>query len=54
MVDSVMIDPAYDGQAFNLSLVDVPGRRDELVNGRYELPAPPGPTRVAVSLEVQG
>ena len=50
MVDSVMIDTAYDGQVFNVTLTDVPERKTDLVAGRYELPAPAGPTTVAVKI----
>jgi hypothetical protein len=50
MVDSVMIDPAYDGQVFNVALSDVPERKTDLVADRYELPASGGPTTVAVKI----
>jgi DNA modification methylase len=50
MVDSVMIDAAYDGQVFNVALADVPERKADLVAGRYELPAPDGPTTIAVKI----
>jgi hypothetical protein len=50
MVDSVMIDTAYDGQVFNVALTDVPERKADLVAGRYELPAPAEPTTVAVKI----
>ncbi len=50
MVDSVMIDTAYDGQVFNVALSDVPERKTDLVRGRYELPAPHGPANVAVKI----
>lgn len=50
MVDSVMIDPAYDGKVFNIVLADVPERKQDLVQGRYELPAPKGKTVVAVKV----
>jgi hypothetical protein len=50
MVDSVMIDTAYDGQVFNVALTDVPERKVDLVAGRYELPAPTGPATVAVKI----
>jgi adenine-specific DNA-methyltransferase len=50
MVDSVMVDTAYDGQVFNVVLSDVPERKADLVAGRYELPAPDGPTSVAVKI----
>lgn len=39
MVDSVMIDSDYDGKVFNVALSDVPARKQDLVAGRYELPA---------------
>lgn len=50
MVDVVMIDPAYDGKVFNVSVSDVPERKSDLVAGRYELPAPRGETTVAVKI----
>ncbi len=50
MVDSVMIDTAYDGKVFNIALSDVPERKSDLVEGHYELPAPKGPTTVAVKI----
>ncbi len=50
MVDCVMIDASHDGEVFNVSLSDVPERRDDLVAGRYEVPAPEGETTVAVKI----
>jgi hypothetical protein len=50
MVDSVMIDTAYNGQVFNVALSDVPERKTDLVAGRYELPAPSGRATVAVKI----
>jgi hypothetical protein len=50
MVDSVMIDPAYDGKVFNVALSDVPERKSDLVAGTYELPAPTKKTLVAVKI----
>jgi len=55
MVDVVMIDTAYDGGpdgsgVFNIALSDVPERKNDLVGGRYELPAPDGPTTIAVKI----
>jgi adenine-specific DNA-methyltransferase len=35
MVDSVMIDADYDGHAFNITLADVPERKNDLVEGKY-------------------
>lgn len=39
MVDSVMIDPDYDGEALDVALYDVPESKNDLVKGAYELPA---------------
>ena len=50
MVDSVMIDPAYDGHVFTVALSDVPERKTDFVEGRYELPAPKGHAIVAVKI----
>ena len=50
MVDVVLIDTAYDGQVFNIVFSDVPDKKDDWVQGRYELLAPPGPTTVAVKI----
>lgn len=50
MVDSVMIDPSYNGEVFNVMLSDIPERRDDLVNGEYELQAPDGKILVAVKI----
>ena len=35
---------------FNVALADVPERKQDLVNGRYELPAPPVGSTVAVKI----
>jgi adenine-specific DNA-methyltransferase len=40
MVDCVLIDADHDGEVFNVTLADVPERKQDLVNGRYELPGP--------------
>jgi len=50
VVDCVLIDSRYDGDLFNVALSDVPERKQDLVQGRYELPAPPAGSRVAVKL----
>jgi hypothetical protein len=50
MVDTVLIDTAYDGQVFNVVVSDVPERNTDLVAGRYELPAPDGETTIAVKI----
>jgi DNA modification methylase len=50
MVDVVLIDTAYDGEIFDITLSDVPERKDDLVSGVYELPATEGATTVAVKI----
>jgi hypothetical protein len=50
MVDCVMIDPNYDGSVFNVALSDVPERKTDLVDGRYELPASKGKATVGVKV----
>ncbi len=50
MVDVVMIDPAYNGQVFNVALSDVPEKKTDLVEGKYTLPAPKGKATVAVKV----
>ena len=50
MVDCVMIDPAHDGKVFNIALADVPEKKNDFVQGKYELPAPKAKTSVAVKI----
>jgi adenine-specific DNA-methyltransferase len=50
MIDSVAIDPAYDGRVLNLAVVDVPEKKDDLVLGTYNVKIPKGPTTVAVRI----
>ena len=50
MVDCIMIDAAYDGKVFNIALSDIPEKKNDLVEGSYELPAPKGKTTVAVKI----
>ncbi|HEV2249010.1 MAG TPA: site-specific DNA-methyltransferase [Candidatus Limnocylindria bacterium] len=50
MVDSVLVDTSYDGAVFDVALADVPERKDDLVDGQYDLTLPPGATTVAVKI----
>jgi len=50
MVDVVLIDTDHDGEVFDIDLSDVPERKNDLVSGHYELPAPDGSTTVAVKI----
>lgn len=45
-----IIDPAYDGQVFNIPLTDSPEKKADLVNGSYILPVSGGSTTVAVKI----
>lgn len=49
MVDSVMIDPEYDGQALEVALYDVPDSKNDLVEGAYEFEAPDACRAVTVA-----
>ncbi len=48
LVESIDIDPSYDGRVFRSGLTDAPHKRTAQVNGSYRLAAPPLPTQVAV------
>lgn len=50
VVDWVLIDANHDGEVFNVALADVPARKQYLVAGRYELPAPPACATVAIKV----
>jgi hypothetical protein len=49
MVDSVMIDSAYDGHVFNVAVADVPEQKD-LVRGVYEVTLPAASPCVGVKI----
>ncbi|MBN2117971.1 MAG: site-specific DNA-methyltransferase [Anaerolineales bacterium] len=49
MVDSVMIDADYGGKVFNITLADVPERKNDLVQGKYVVEAKRG-TTIAVKV----
>ncbi|MEX0717869.1 MAG: site-specific DNA-methyltransferase [Planctomycetaceae bacterium] len=50
MVDCIYIDTAYDSAVLNVAMADVPERKSDLVEGKYELPAPDGETTVAIKI----
>ncbi|MFZ1574024.1 MAG: site-specific DNA-methyltransferase, partial [Chromatiaceae bacterium] len=50
VVDCILIDTDYQGEVFTVTLADVPERKQDLVQGRYQLPAPPPGARVAVKI----
>jgi hypothetical protein len=49
-VDSIAIDPAYDGQLLRAVVVDAPLHKRAAVAGRYQLSAPSLPTTVGVRI----
>lgn len=50
VVDCILIDSSHDGTIFNVTLADVPERKQDFVNGRYEMAAPPVGAVVAVKV----
>lgn len=50
VVDCILIDSNHDGAVFNVTLADVPERKQDLVKGRYEVAAPPAGAVVAVKV----
>ena len=50
VVDCIMIDTDYDGETFNVALSDIPARKDDLVEGRYEIGGAPENGAVAVKI----
>ena len=50
VVGASLIDAQYDSPGLQCALADVPGTKD-LVNGRYELPAPLAGSTVAVKID---
>lgn len=50
MVESIAIDPAYDGTVLRTVLADAPLKRHDLVRGEYMLPTSAAPTIVAVKI----
>lgn len=50
MIDSVLIDNDYDGTVFRISKSDIPERKSDLVEGKYEIILPKEKTKVAVKI----
>ena len=50
VVDAVMIDTNHDGDVFNITLSDVPEKKNDLVDGHYVLDAPPDGATIAVKI----
>jgi adenine-specific DNA-methyltransferase len=49
-VDCVMIDTAYNGEVFNVTLSNVPEKKNDLIEGSYSLPSPAEVATVAVKI----
>lgn len=50
VVDCIMVDTDYDGEVFNVALSDIPPRKQDLVEGRYEIPGARKGATVAVKI----
>jgi len=50
VVDCIMIDTEYDGEIFNVALTDIPAKKQDLVEGSYELSLPRDGSIVAVKV----
>jgi adenine-specific DNA-methyltransferase len=50
MIDIVLIDYDYDGSVFNVRFSDVPEKKDDLINGTYNIRIPKTATRIAVKI----
>ncbi|NWJ97990.1 MAG: site-specific DNA-methyltransferase [Chloroflexi bacterium] len=50
MVNSVELDPAYNGNVFNVVFSDLPEKKNDLIVGVYELPAPAQSTTIAIRI----
>jgi len=50
MVDSVMIDTAYDEQVFNVVVADIPEKKNDLVAGKYTVPVSKEGGTIAVKI----
>jgi len=50
LVESIAIDPAYDGQVFRATVADAPLKKRMTVAGRYQVTAPSLPATVAVRI----
>lgn len=50
MIDCVLIDNDYDGKTFHIVYSDVPEKKDDLVQGKYEIEVPAEKIKVAVKV----
>lgn len=50
MIDYVLIDTNYDGKTFHIFYSDVPVKKNDLIQGKYELEIPKAKTKIAVKI----
>lgn len=50
MIDFVLIDPNYDGKVFKSVFTDIPEKKQDLINGAYEIKIPTTKTKVAIKI----
>ncbi len=50
MIDVVLIDNNYDGSVFNIVYSDVPEKKNDLINGTYEIDLPDKDSKIAVKI----
>jgi len=50
MIDTVLIDNNYDGKTFRIVYSDVPEKKDDLVQGKYDIDLPNLEAKVAVKI----
>jgi DNA modification methylase len=50
MIDSILIDTKYDGKIFNVKYSDIPSKKDDFVEGSYELPIKSTKCKVAIKI----
>ena len=50
VVDCIMVDTNYNGDIFNVALTDIPERKQDYVEGKYEVDAPPKGTTIAIKV----
>ena len=50
MIDCVLIDTNYDGNAFHIVYSDVPEKKSDLIKGKYEIEIPERETKIAVKI----
>ena len=50
MVDCIMIDTAYNGEVFNVTLSDIPQKKADYVEGEYKFELPKGRATIAIKI----